>query len=404
MWYRLFAVDLIRVSLTFRLQPLGPNSFPIIAAQYSFAAERGDRLGARDIVVIGGSAGSIESLKKIVGGLPSDFPGSIFVVIHVPADSPSMLARLLSNCSWLPATNPFDLEPIQRGHVYVARPDHHLTIEDGKMRVRRGPRENRHRPAIDPLFRTAARVYGPRVVGTILSGLQDDGSAGLYAVKQRGGVAIVQDPGDALWKDMPRRAIQYANPHYILPACDIPLTIVELVNDQEGERAMARKNPKSRSSNGRNEKPTLVSTGGLEQPSVNEETAYSDEGEGRPSVFACPECHGVLWELKDGKLVRFRCRVGHSYGAESLTRELSMASESALWAAVRALEEKAALQRRVAEGTAPDKNVASRMLDQSASDIANAHLIRDMIFRRDAELEPKEQGGKNLKPEKRKTA
>lgn len=361
-------------------------------------------MGARDIVVIGGSAGSIEGLKKIVGGLPSDFPGSIFVVVHVSADSPSMLARLLSNCSWLPATNPFDLEPIQRGHVYVARPDHHLTIEDGKMRVRRGPRENRHRPAIDPLFRTAARVYGPRVVGTILSGLQDDGSAGLYAVKQRGGIAIVQDPGDALWKDMPRRAIQYANPHYILPACDVPLTIVELANDQQGEPAMARKSSKSRNSNVRIEKPKPLSSAGLEEPEVNQQTAYSDEGDGTPSVFACPECHGVLWELKDGKMVRFRCRVGHSYGTESLTRDLSMATESALWAAVRALEEKAALQRRVAEGTAPDKNVASRLLDQSVSDIANAHLIRDMIFRHDAELEPEKQEGKKVEAEKRKTA
>jgi two-component system chemotaxis response regulator CheB len=164
---------------------------------------------------------------------------------------------------------------------------------------------------------------------------------------------------------------------------------------------MAKKNSVSRKSNGRNEKQKNASSGGLERADVNEKTAYSEEGEGVPSVFACPECHGVLWELKDEKMVRFRCRVGHSYGTESLTREISMASENALWAAVRALEEKAALQRRVAEGMGIDRAMSSRLLDQSASDVSNARRIRDMIFRRDAELEPDEFESKS---EKRKTA
>src|SRR5215471_8185070 len=151
-----------------------------LAAYFVLQPKRGYRLLPRDIVVIGGSAGSIENLKKILSNLPADFPGSVFVVVHVSADAPSMLAQLLSNCSSLPATNPYDEESIMTGYIYVARPDHHLTIADGKVRVLRGPRENRHRPAIDPLFRTAARVFGPRVVGIILSGLQDDGAAGLY--------------------------------------------------------------------------------------------------------------------------------------------------------------------------------------------------------------------------------
>lgn len=160
----------------------------------------------RDIVVIGGSAGSIEALTTIVADFPPNLPASIFIVVHIPADSRSALAKVLSQCGPLPASNPADLEAIQRAHIYVARPDHHLLIEDGRVRVLRGPRENRHRPAIDPLFRTAAREYGPRVIGVVLSGLQDDGSAGLYAVKQRRGIAIVQDPRDTLWPDMPARA------------------------------------------------------------------------------------------------------------------------------------------------------------------------------------------------------
>lgn len=333
----------------------------------------------RDIVVIGGSAGSIESLKIIVSSLPPDFAASIFIVVHVPADYPSMLPNVLSRVCPLPANSPSDQEQIERGHIYVARPDHHLFIEDGRVRVQRGPRENRHRPAIDPLFRTAAREYGPRVIGIVLSGMQDDGSAGLYAVKQRGGIAMVQDPGDTMWGEMPRHALAYANPQYVLRTRGIAASLVELV--QAGNSTMAR-NSNTKKSNGKRSK---VPPAGMNQPGANLEVAHTSEGEGKPSVFACPECHGVLWELKDKGMVRFRCRVGHSYGEGSLSKELSMASETALWAAVRALEEKAAMQRRTAHGM--DKKMSGRLLDQSAADAANARIIRDMIFHRDAELE-----------------
>jgi len=316
-----------------------------------------------------------------------------------------MLAKLLARCSAVRATSPLDGEAIRPGHIYVARPDHHLTIEDGRVRVLRGPRENRHRPAIDPLFRTAARVFGPRVIGVILSGLQDDGSAGLYAVKERGGLTVAQDPEDAIWKDMPGRAIEYAHPDYILSGRDIAPTLVQLANTQESEPAMAKRHSISRKSNGRNGKRKPASTAGLEKATVNEEVAYPGEGAGTPSVFACPECHGVLWELKDDKMVRYRCRVGHSYGTESLAKELSTASEAALWAAVRALEEKAALQRRVAEGMGVDQRMSSRLLDQGAADTANARLIRDMIFERDAELESQsERKEGRTEQERKKTA
>jgi two-component system chemotaxis response regulator CheB len=334
--------------------------------------------------VIGGSAGSIQSLETIVSDLPRDFPGAVFVVVHMPADYPSMLPDVLSRVGPLPASNPTDLEQIRHAHIYVARPDHHLLIDDGRVRVQRGPRENRHRPAIDPLFRTAAREYGPRVIGLVLSGLQDDGSAGLYAIKRRGGIAIVQDPRDTLWDAMPRNALSYASPQYVLRTHEIPPYLVEFV--QAGESAMVKKNPRQKKTNGKNHK-NKNSSEGLEQPGVNLEAANPSEGEGTPSVFACPECHGVLWEFKDDELVHFRCRVGHSYGTESLRTELSAASEAALWAAVRALEEKAAMERRVAAGTRHEP-VSKRLLDQSASDDTNARLIRDMIFRRDAELEP----------------
>lgn len=334
--------------------------------------------------MIGGSAGSIGPLKEIVRALPSSLPASILVVVHVPADADSNLDELLSNLSALPATQPVDDEPIRRGRIYIARPDNHLTIEPGRMRVLKGPRENRHRPAIDPLFRTAARVYGSRVIGIILSGQLDDGSAGLNAVKQRGGIAIVQDPAEAAFSEMPRRALAYATPPYVLKTQDIASNLINLVQIDRGEIVMP--NRKSRQLRTRSQ----TKSGGLASELENQENltvAYFDEGEGTPSVFACPECHGVLWELKDGDLVQFRCRVGHIYGSDSLAKELSHGSEAALWAAMRALEEKAAMQRRIADSLGGDQRAGVRLRDQSAADDVNARVIRDMIFRRDAELE-----------------
>lgn len=341
----------------------------------------------RDIVVIGGSAGSLDPLKTILSKLPADFPGSVFISVHMTADYPSMLATVLSRSSSLPTTTPADQEQIRRGHIYVSRPDHHLTIEDGRVRVLRGPRENRHRPAIDPLLRTAAREYGPRVVGIVLSGLQDDGSAGLYAVRERNGIAIVQDPRDTVWKEMPQHAIEYAEPHYVLTADEIASTLVELVDATKSSVPMKEKNFAVRKPNGKNGGRKSRSNTALQKSNVNEHVSRPEEGEGTPSVFACPECHGVLWEVKNDKITRFRCRVGHTYSPESLTTELSSASETALWAAVRALEEKAALQRRVAEGMGLNRVTSSRLLDQSDADSENARLIRSMIFRRDAQLE-----------------
>jgi two-component system chemotaxis response regulator CheB len=333
---------------------------------------------------MGGSAGSFEPLRTVLASLPASLPASILIVVHMMPDVPSSLDESLSRFSRLPVIQATDNQPIQRGHIYVARPDYHFTVERGRMRVQRGPRENRHRPAIDPLFRTAAREYGPRVIGVILSGRLDDGSIGLYAVKQRGGIAIVQDPAEASAKEMPNHALAYATPHYVLRAREIEYNLINLVQIDQDEILMPPR--KSRSKNyGRNQ-------GG--SPEQNLKVAYFDEGEGTPAVFACPECHGVLWELKDGDLSRFRCRVGHSFGPESLAKELSEASEAALWAAMRALEEKAAMQRRVADGLTADRRSATRLRDQSSADDTNARIIREMIFARDSKLDVDESESK----------
>jgi two-component system chemotaxis response regulator CheB len=366
-------------------------------------------LPQRDIIVIGGSAGSFEPLRMIISSLPASFPGSILVATHMMADFPSLLDEHLGSNSRLPVTQAADQEPIRRGNIYVARPDYHLSIEAGRMRVQRGPRENRHRPAIDPLFRTAARVYGPRVIGVILSGTLEDGSMGLFAVKQRGGIAIVQDPNEAASPEMPRRALGYATPHYVLKTRDIVPNLMNLVQVDQDEIVMPKKkapktNGHSRSRNGgrvrSSTKEADPTNGGAQHTGstpitdsdneANLKAKYFDEGEGNPSVFACPECHGVLWELRERNLVQFRCRVGHSYGSDSLVVELSQASEAALWAALRALEEKAAMQRRIAEGMGSNLTSMARLRDQSDSDDAHARVLRDIIFARDAQLH---QGG-----------
>ncbi|MFL5546723.1 MAG: chemotaxis protein CheB, partial [Gemmatimonadales bacterium] len=163
-------------------------------------------MAGRDIVVIGGSAGSIEAVAELVRGLPPDFPGSVFVVVHFPGSVTSTLPRILSRAGPLPARHAISGQAIEPGWIYVAPPDCHLHLSDGQTRLTRGPKENGHRPAIDPLFRTAAHTYGPRVVGVVLSGNLNDGTAGLLAVKQHAGIAIAQSLDSALYQGMPRSA------------------------------------------------------------------------------------------------------------------------------------------------------------------------------------------------------
>ena len=189
----------------------------------------------KDIVVVGASAGGIEALRVLVGRLPADLPASLFVVVHTSPEAPSMLADILDRSGKLPALTPNDGEHIRRGTIYVAPPDRHLLVEPNVMRVTRGPKENRFRPAIDPLFRSAAQTYGPRVVGVILTGYLDDGTAGLWTVKQLGGTAIVQDPADALVPFMPLNAITHVKVDYSLPLEEIAPLLVRLTTEAAEE-------------------------------------------------------------------------------------------------------------------------------------------------------------------------
>ena len=190
----------------------------------------------RDIVVIGASAGAIAALREIIRPLPANFRGAIFVVVHLPAESPSVLPQILSGAGALKAAHPSDGERIVPSRIYVAPPDHHMLIEPGQVRITHGPRENRHRPAIDPLFRTAARSYGPRVLGIVLSGNLDDGTAGLHIIKSEGGSAIVQDPSEAVFESMPRSALRVVKVDFVLPVSAIAAKILELATEPASVR------------------------------------------------------------------------------------------------------------------------------------------------------------------------
>ncbi len=289
-----------------------------------------------DIIVVGVSAGGVEALVKLAGQLPTDLPASILIVLHIPPQYPSLLPDILSRSGPLAATHPVDAEEIQCGHIYVAPPDQHLLVEPGRIRLVHGPKENRNRPAIDPLFRAAAHAYGPRVVGVILTGSLDDGTAGLRAVKRRGGVAIVQDPDDALYPSMPSSALAHVQVDYRLPLAGIGAVLVQLAH-QRAEEEGAYPVPEDMEQEARYTE------------MADADTLSSSERVGTPSAFSCPECGGVLWELQDGKLLRFRCRVGHTFSVDSILAAQTEQFEMALWAALKTLEERASLSRRMAQ-------------------------------------------------------
>jgi two-component system chemotaxis response regulator CheB len=287
----------------------------------------------RDIIVMGASAGGVEALGAVLRGLPADLPAAVFVVLHMAAGGRSVLGGVLGRKSQLRVQEAVDGEAIRPGRVCVAVPDMHLLLEHDRIRLRHGPKQNRHRPAIDPLFRSAAVAHGPRVIGVVLTGNLDDGTAGLKAIKAQGGLAIVQDPDDAEFPGMPQSAVNHVDVDVRLPVTRISGALVEAVEEDVD----------------------------LTPPSRNPDLEIgvkSDAGEGHmedmeqigtPSVFSCPECSGTLWEVGDADLPRFRCRVGHAYTAESLVAQQDDAVEDALWAALRSLEEHATLARRMAE-------------------------------------------------------
>jgi two-component system, chemotaxis family, protein-glutamate methylesterase/glutaminase len=327
----------------------------------------------RDVIVLGASAGGVQALCQVIESLPPGFPAAVFVVLHLSAHGRSVLPAILQRSGCLPASHPSEGEVIQPGRIYVAPPDRHLAIRDGHVHLSRNASENGHRPAIDVLFRTAARSYGPRVVGVVLTGNLDDGTAGLAAIKQCGGVAIVQDPEEADYPSMPESAIANVPVDHVLPLADIGPLLDELsrqprpaeVADPCGE---VEKEPDAM---------------GTSKPGDEEKVP------GAPSGLTCPECGGALFERPGEQPMHFRCRTGHAYSPESLLAEQANGLEAAFWAALRSLEENAALCRRMEKRAREHGQRRSGEIYRKRAEDADRHaaVIRAILERGGAELE-----------------
>lgn len=321
----------------------------------------------RDVIVVGASTGGPQALQTLVAGLPADFPAAVFVVQHTSPQHQSLLPLLLSKAGPLPANHAVDGEPIHPGRIYVAPPDRHLVLEPTHLRVTRGPKENRVRPAVDPLFRSAAYAFGPRAVGVVLTGALDDGTAGLWAIKDRGGVAIVQDPDEAEMPSMPQSAMHYVEVDYCLKLAEIGPILARLVREtaQEGGSSVP-------------DQLRIETQVALQDPPLQSGILHL----GPPSLFTCPECHGILMELQSGDLVRFRCHTGHSFTLASLLAELSESTEDALWNALRAVQEKELVLSHMARHARDELQLelAQSLTQQSQAAQRQADLVRQAVL------------------------
>lgn len=291
--------------------------------------------GCRAVVALGASAGGVPILAGVLEGLPADLPAAVFIVQHVSPHSKSRLDVVLQRHSKLRVVAPMDGEEIREGTVYVAHSDRHLMVGD-RVRVTRGPKECRARPSIDVLFRSAAVAFGPRAIGVVLTGMLDDGTAGLWAIKDRGGIALVQAPFSAEYPSMPESALQHVAADAVLPASELAAEIARRcrrMNEFKGHR------PPSQGSD------RLA----LESRIAAEDNALEAGvlGLGTASTYTCPECQGVLMQIDEGANVRFRCHTGHAFSTRTLLADLDASIDQSLWSTLRAIEERIMLLQQM---------------------------------------------------------
>ena len=329
------------------------------------------------LIVIGASAGGVEALTRLVRALPADFPAAVAIVLHISSSGTSVLPAILGRAGAIEVRAATDGQAIEAGCVVVAPPDQHLMVLDGHYVLRHGPRENGHRPAIDPLFATAADAYGRRAIGVILTGTLDDGAAGLVAIKVGGGLAVVQDPDDALYPSMPANALARVEPDHVVPLDELPELLVALAQDT----APVTEPPPD---------PPPRAT-----PPGSELDAAPGMPAGEAAGLSCPECGGSLWYVDENGTFRFRCRIGHAYSEQSLLQEHGRSLEVALWTALRALEERAALLRRMASRVAEAGHDRSARHFRTKADELDrqAGVIRNHIVPTAVESDPEMASG-----------
>lgn len=313
------------------------------------------QMANRDIVAIGTSAGGVAALQYLVERLPPDFPACVLVTIHLSNRIRSVLDEILSRAGPLPVAFAADGNSLRKGHIFIAPADRHLLVEGDRMLLGAGPRENNSRPAIDPMLRSVAVCCGPRAVGVVLTGTLGDGASGLWAISRCGGMSVVQHPDDAAFPEMPENALRMMEPDHVVRLKDMARLLQSLVHEPAGE-------------------PVAIP----EQIRFEVEIARTGRGDmdemdrfGRRSVLACPDCHGVMWEIGEGDLIRYRCHIGHTYTADLMSVAVDENLRRALGSALRALEEKVALARK---------------LQQQATDRGH-HLVQDTWAERVREYE-----------------
>ena len=327
-------------------------------------------MAKRDIVVIGASAGGVIVLKQFVTSLPVDFKASIFIVQHVSASTPSYLPEILSHAGPLKATHPRDGEKFKKGHIYVAPPDHHLLIEDDHVVVKKGPKENRFRPSIDALFRSAAYTFGARVIGVVLTGLLNDGTSGMWSIKRLGGIGIIQEPDDAMYPSMPESVLEYVEVDHVEPIANIGALLVKLTEETAPDEPKLNADEQKR----------LETEVRIASQSDAFELGILDMGTLTP--LTCPECSGTLVSFNEGKLIRYRCHTGHAYTSSALLSELTKSVEEILWSGVRGLEETVILleQSEKVLATAGDASGAEEFSKKARETRERARVLHQFVF------------------------
>ncbi|HEU0165113.1 MAG TPA: chemotaxis protein CheB [Thermomicrobiales bacterium] len=330
---------------------------------------------ARSVVVIGASAGGIQPLVELVSTFPRDFPAAVLVVVHIGTGR-SVLPRILSQAGSLPALHAVDNERIRAGHIYVAPPDYHLIVRDAHLGLSHGPKENHSRPAIDPLFRSAAQSFNTHTIGIVLSGALSDGTSGLLAIKARGGQTLVQDPGEASVTGMPESALRMQAADHVMRAREIGLALPSLLARAASDVVWTPTAPAS----GKGE-PTAAASPAGTVISRDFSQQVDDRQHDRLTMFTCPDCGGSLWQIDGDGGLSFQCHVGHSWSPESLRGHKSEQLEAALWASVRLLAERATLTRQLAKRMRREGNDlgANDIDDQAVIDEEHAATLRAVL-------------------------
>lgn len=329
-------------------------------------------MNGHDIVVIGTSAGGLKALSTVLAALPADLGAAVFVVQHLAPDFESVLPKLLDDVCDLPVRSAGDGEPVVPGQVYVAVPDHHLLLRGERIGIQRGPQENRYRPSIDALFRSAARSYGTRVIGLVLTGNLDDGTVGLQTIKKRGGITMVQDPDEADYPSMPKMALRYVEVDHVVPIAEAGALLTRLVGEPPAAQSSFPTTPEIE-----------IESNIAEQVMNTNEFLKNVERIGKRTTYTCPDCNGAIWQIGDEEPLKLRCHVGHSFTGEVFVKEQSRNVETALWSAVRIMEEKVTFSRQLAERKRQQDQVTEAVAhEREAAELDDAlGTVRDLILR-----------------------